>query len=54
MCYARGVWSDHVRKTHVSVKNDDYTRVVLADFSATHDLRARETDDCSINNHVLM
>ena len=52
--HERGVQSDYVRKIDVSTINDDDTRAVLANFSATLDLRARETGNFSVDDHEVI
>ena len=51
--YVLGKWSNHVRKIDLT-ESDESTTVTLADFSASLDLKARQTDNCSVNNHVVL
>ena len=48
-----GQWVNHVRKIDLT---ESYLNVsvMLTDFSATLDLRARQTDDCSVNNDAVL
>lgn len=48
-----GQWSDHMRKIDY-YEQDLHTTIMPTDFSATLDLRAGQTDNCSINNHIVL
>ena len=51
--FVRGEWSNWQRKLDVKESNKN-TRVILTDFSASLDLRARITDNCSVDNHAVL
>ena len=51
--FVRGEWSNWQRKLDVKESNKN-TRVILTDFSASLDLRARMTDNCSVDNHAVL
>ena len=47
-------WRNHMRKIDTTMSNPDKHRVLLTDFGATLDLRASETDNCSVDNHAVI
>ena len=51
--YVLSQWNDHMRKIDCEESNKD-TTVILTDFSPSLDLRARQTDNCSVNNHAVL
>lgn len=51
--FVRGEWSNLMRKIDINESNKD-DRIILTDFSATLDLRARMSDNCSVDNHAVL
>ena len=51
--YVLGQWNDHMRKIYCE-ESEQATTVILTDFYASFDLRVRQTDKCSVNNHTVL
>ena len=47
-------WKSHVKKIDSIMSHPDKTRVICTDFGATLDLRAKETDNSSVDNHAVV
>ena len=47
-------WKNHVKKLDMIMSNSDTTRVIFTDFGVTLDLKATETDNSSLDNHVVI
>ena len=43
-----------MKRLDIAMSDRDSTRVALVDFGTKLDLRAIETDNCSVDNHALM
>ena len=46
-------WSNWMRKIHVC-ESDEYTMIILTDFSAIANLKASKTDNSSVDNHAVL
>ena len=51
--FVRGEWSNLMRKIDCN-QSEKNTRIILTDFLATLDLRARMSDNCSVDNHAIL